>query len=1131
MYPKKRDLLERLPAGPAFLILGQASDSMGGDRPRLLAQAAAMAALEVPGYDALARTTPPERRRLYQALAAVSLDSAVPDWLEEVARYPWNGVLTTRVDAEVARAFDNEWRRVVPSAAPSPSRHPRSSSELRVWMLFGGAALPEEEQPPADNFEFVTRRRAAAELVQRLPDTLVTPRGTLLIDGYALGDWLATDDVFAFVSSFLPGQAHLFSAGPELLADEYVAAAVERGLLSAHPESLALVLSEAEEAGRLRRPAATRTAEARMTRLGGQSVPVGRDLWNATVTTARPVDTSLLVAYGPASPAVAYQRFRDFLGSTEGAPPWTPIASSMNFRRGFEEELGRRVSSDLAAGTVPSPLIVEGQAATGKSTALCALAVETARAGNAAVLHVARRGDRPAFAAIDSYALWAEEHGATSTLLIWDGMADTDEYFSAHRFFRARGRRVLIVGTTYRPPVRTSRTITAPPDLSTDELSDLERWLAWYGIAVTASDRKTDSSFLATIYRLLPESRRGVERGLTLELRTAEVEMHQTAQERNGALPVRSGAMADALFRAGIRLEVMSASARPDADLLDLAFAERSTSEQLTTLVLVAGRRGLRIPLELVLRVLGRDGSLALIEVIKTFDIVRWSEDEAGEQYLGARTALEAEILARNGLADAFAEVEVITMFIRELRISSSPGGGPEVQFLVDLFARIGPQSGSTTRYVAHYPKLTEALRELRLRTGHPHPRLVLLEANLTREFVMRAQRQDDVPAAERLAMLRDVQDVLEDVLIESGVTGRARLNLLVELASSLGAESYELSSGGEDSDSAALQDLTDRVVSAALEARAIDPESYYPVDVVGWVTQRAVSQSAVEPSQRANLISSALASFESVNRDDLSPSQQAKYDGRYAKLAELAHNPALAREHLDRLAANDDPAAYYLLALRESSLQGLSWDSDGAASALARLMAAPAAVQRDWRCARLMFDLFWLTRTGDRFMRGERQALAFTNTDWEQALDLLAVTDGARGFDAYRADFLRGLALFHLGRLRAAIDAFDELNRSAASVSTRIVAAYVASTPDGEPRKFTGQVRSATPDARRGRAWIDQLGIELPFTPYRFPGEALQQGDLMPEFHVVFNLRGPYLDPVRASGVRGAKPDGRVAR
>jgi hypothetical protein len=998
-------------------------------------------------------------------------------------------------------------------------------------MLFGGVSLPEEEQPPADNFEFVTRKRAAAELVQRLPDALVTPRGTLLVEGYGSDDWFTTDALYAVLAGFLPGQAHLFSAGAELLADEYVAAAVERGLLTPHAESLSLVLSEAEEAGRLRRPAATRTAEGRIVLLGGQSVPVGRDLWNATVTTARPVDDSLLVPYHPASPSVAYQRFRDFLGSTEGAPPWTAIASSMNFRRGFESDLARRVSADLAAATVPSPLIVEGQAATGKSTALCALAVEQARAGHAAVLHVARRGDRPAFAAIDAYALWAEEQGATSTLLVWDGMAEMDDYFTAHRFFRARGRRVLIVGTTYRPQTPTPRTVTAPPDLSPGEVVELERWLAGQGIAVHASDGKTDSSFLAAIYRLLPESRRGVERGLTLELRTAEIGMHRTAQEQNGALAVRSGAMADALTRAGVRLDAMSESSRPDAELRDLGFAERSTSEQLTTLVLVAGRRGLRIPLELVLRILGRDGSTSLVEVIKKFDIVRWSEDESGEQYLGARTALEAEILARNGLADALAEVEVVTMLVHALRIASSPGGGPEVEFVVDLFARIGPQSDDRARYVPHYPHLIEALRSLRLDSGNAHPRLVLLEANLTREYVVRSQRRDEVPADTRLAMLRDIQDVLEDVLVEGGVTGRARLNLLVELASSLGSEAYELSSASEDRDSAVLKDVTDRVVAAALEARAIDPENYYPVDVIGWVTQRAVSQEAIEPAQRANLIAAALASFESVNRDDLSPGQQAKYDNRYANLAELVHDSALALEHLDRLAANEDPAAYYLLALRESALQGASWNADGAASALARLMAAPAAVQQDWRCSRLMFDLFWLTRTGDRFMRGERQALAFSTTDWEQALDLLALARGTTAFDAYRADFLRGLALFHLGRLRAAIDQFEDLNRSAASVSTRIVAAYVASTPEGEPRKFTGQVRSVATDGRRGRAWIDQLGIELPFTPYRFSGEVLQKGDLLPEFHVVFNLRGPYLDPVRASGVRNSRPDGRAAR
>lgn len=1129
VHPNKREFLERLPAGPAFLLLGQASDHQS-DPPGLLAQAAAEARLDVPDYAALAAVPAADRRRLYDAVAAVSRDSAVPDWLEEVARYPWNGVLTTRFDGEVARAFDNEWRRVVPTAAPVGSRHPRSSSELGVWMLFGGAALPDEQQPPADNFEFATRKRAAADLLQRLPESLVTPRGTLLIDGYQPGDWLGTDDLFALIAGFLPGQVHVFSAGPELLEDEYIAAAADRGLLTAHPESLALVLSEAEDAGRLRRPAATRSPEARTVRLGGHSVVVGRDLWNATVTTARPVDSALLVPFGPASPAIAYQRFREFLGATEGAPPWTAIVSGLNFRRGFERDLGKRVATDLAAAVVPSPLILSGQAATGKSTALCALAVETARAGRSAVLHVARRGDRLSFPAVDAYALWAEEQGATSTLLVWDGMADTDDYFAGHRYFRARGRRVLIVGTAYRRPVPTPRTLTAPPDLTADELAELERWLGGHGIALTASGRATDSSFLATIYRLLPESRRGVERGLTLELRSAEVGMQQTARQHDAAVPVRSGAMAEALARAGVRIEAMTESSRPDADLIELGFTERSTSEQLTTIVLVAGRRGLQIPLELVLRVLGRDGSASLIEVIKQFDIIRWDEDDAGEQYLGARTALEAEILARTALADARAEVEVVTALIENLRVAPAPGhGGPEVHFLADLLGRIGPQSDDKARYVQHYPLLIEALRSLRTDMGNAHPRLVLQEANLAREYVMRSQRAGDVPLEDRLVLLRETQVILEDVLVDSGVTGKTRLNLLVELASALGAEAYELS-GHEDPDSAALSALTDRVVAAALEARAIDPENYYPVDVVGWVTQRAIDQDALVPEQRANLVASALASFESVNRDELSPSQQALFDSRYAKLAGLFENPSLEREHLDRLAENEDPAAYYLLALRQAGPQPGKWDRDGAASALEGLMRAPAPVQQDWRCSRLMLDLFWFVRTGDRFMRGERQALAFSNADWERAIDLLDLTGSGSAFDSYRADFLRGIAMFHLGRLTAMRAQFDELNRTAASVSSRVVAAYVASTPDGEPIQFTGQVRSVQQDGRRGWAWIDQLSIELPFTPYRFSGEPLAKGDLLPEFHVVFNLRGPYLDPVRASGVRSPRIDGRAA-
>ena len=39
------------------------------------------------------------------------------------------------------------------------------------------------------------------------------------------------------------------------------------------------------------------------------------------------------------------------------------------------------------------------------------------------------------------------------TLLVWDGMVDVDEYYLLQRQLSSRGQRVLIVGSSYLPPL------------------------------------------------------------------------------------------------------------------------------------------------------------------------------------------------------------------------------------------------------------------------------------------------------------------------------------------------------------------------------------------------------------------------------------------------------------------------------------------------------------------------------------------------------------------------------------------------------------------------------------------------------------------------------------------------------
>ncbi len=214
-------LLSRLVTGPTFLLLGQKLDESGDVRS---GRTAAVPAVAEPQGDLTAN---------YERLDRELRAEPVPAWLSEIAQYPWNGVFTSRIDSLLPDVFSCDWRRVVPTAQAQLGRHPRSATELQLRYLFGGLGLPEDERPPADMIQEAETRARVAETLNTLADTLITPRGAVVIEGYDLDDWLTPQELFTFVTRLQAGQAHLFSAWDALREDPFVRAAIDRGVLSA----------------------------------------------------------------------------------------------------------------------------------------------------------------------------------------------------------------------------------------------------------------------------------------------------------------------------------------------------------------------------------------------------------------------------------------------------------------------------------------------------------------------------------------------------------------------------------------------------------------------------------------------------------------------------------------------------------------------------------------------------------------------------------------------------------------------------------------------------------------------------------------------------------------------------------
>lgn len=1024
--------------------------------------------------------------------------------------YRWSGVYTTRTDADAAAQFRTEWRTSTPSGAMS-SPPSRSQTDLQVRYLFGGTNLPDGERPPTDPLEEADSRLRCLQELSRLVTETVTPKGVIVIEGWKPGDRLDPRDLVPALRQLGPGQAHLFS-GDVWLADPFVASLATAGQLIIHNESLDEVVGLLAESGSLTAgPAEPARGEKHVIALGDGFADIDIHTWNQIRRSARPVDLELLTPPVFSSVAARYQEFRTFTGATEGSPRWKGIAAGLNIRRDFEGTLARRVAEALKERELSAPIVIRGQTATGKSVALAALAVDLARSGDVAVLHQSRRTVRPTLEDLDTYAAWAEERGANATVLVWDGMVDPDEYSTLWRQLRNRGRKLLIVGSAYLTQNDTSRFVDVPAELSDSETKSLQTLLRSVDVNVSTPKKALDASFLAFLYHALPESHSSLRRGLAYEMRAAEKGMEKLVRERGTTASPgdRLTAMAAALQAAGFGLEPLTPDDNSgEKPLIEQTFGERSPIQRVTTLVLVAGRHGVPVPIDLALRILGREGSQSIRDALHSFDIIREVDDDNGEYYLSARSHLEAELLAQHEIS-LDVEIEVITEAIHHVRVSAGySGAADEVQFIVSLLDRVGPNANIST-YRPYYGQISTALSERRQETGIAHPRLVLQESSFARDYVhWRQEAGRDSPDL-RILDLEHNRDLLDEVLNDSTLSGMMRLSLTVELASTLGAIMHEISEGTDAGQTERLAGRLDDILDAVLRARTIDPGNLHPVDVLAWSTRDAIKTGALTPAERLNRLANAIATLDSIDRGPLSDGQRAQLDRRTAELNRILGNDDAVWESIRNLERNADPAATFFLA---------KWEAEGGpggeAAALQRLRQAPTSTHNDWRCAQLMLDLSWKTITGKRLLVGERVPIYLTAANVKELATLAMQLTDADMPDRYKLEFVRAIAQFVAGAYADAKQTFKDVEQLTRQLSKRIRTLMILADQSGSPKIFTGRVEWASD--RAGEVWVNELGTKVAFEPHLFSASReLSRHEQLPAFMIGFKLtRGPVAEP-----------------
>src|SRR6266404_761740 len=669
---------------------------------------------------------------------------SVPKWLEVVAKFPWSNLYTSAVDSVWARSFRVNWREL--QFLYDEKYKPldlRNRTRLHCTPLFGSLSRTQEnERPPLESFELLKRRQVAVALVRRLPE-IVTPFGILMIEGYSgQRDWFSAEDLLPIIDTLQVGQTHLFSTEDD--ADNgLISELIRRGKITVHSESLSTFLDQGETAGYLQLGKPPEEEEhGRHIKIRDRVLTVPTDIWNRVTRSAHILDDTVLIQPSHISSERRYREFRNFLAESSTHPVWSGYSREFAFPRDCQRSLHQRITESLSSREpIVAPIILHGQTGTGKTVALGALAYALRAETRHPVLFIERKSLRPNQSDIDTFCMWAESQEAAPTIIIWDGMVEPDLYHKLLQYLGSRGRRALVIGSYYKLEPDPGRNfIEAPATLTASEIRRFGTFLDGFepNLSRYLEDhlKQHDDTFLSALYRLLPVTRQQIQTGLVKEIGFAEQEIQRKLQQTEVA-PSFETALGRALLVAGFVPPKLALAA--DKKLIE--DEEVSELEELVGLIMVPGRFGLFVPIEILLRALGKEAYTRFSEILSGIDIFRWHEDASGNISVGPRNSLEARLIAQARLGGGKTEMAFARQLISEVRDSATIFENPELQFVVDLIRNIGPNGVEANFFAPYYQDLSETLRHIREDRGIQHPRLMLQEASLLRETVVARDR------------------------------------------------------------------------------------------------------------------------------------------------------------------------------------------------------------------------------------------------------------------------------------------------------------------------------------------------------------------------------------------------------
>ncbi|MCA9109913.1 MAG: hypothetical protein KDA52_08210 [Planctomycetaceae bacterium] len=556
----------------------------------------------------------------------------------------------------------------------------------------------------------------------------------------------------------------------------------------------------------------------------------------------------------------------------------------------------------------------------------------------------------------------------------------------------------------------------------------------------------------------------------------------------------------------------------------------------MTGLILVPGAFGQDVPVDLVLRCLGREGFEVLRAALRNTSVFRWVEDEYGNHQLGARQPLEAVTIvnSRFGRQESF---EYVKLLLRNIRTGTNwQAFNPETDFAVRLLRAVGPESEVRSPSSDELLDLAGTLADMNANSGQgQNPWLAFTEGHFRREALLRhrdAINWEGATEVETNIPLWVTQYELATAALSRAEMGfsqssdrklaRSMSRVHTEFAALYGLAQdiyFRLSKSRLHLKmTGAFIGTLNRGFAEAIrhckQAALYDSENPYSQDVRFRVTTTQLeSTNSNTPEVKVELISDLCDILDhSCWRHQLE-----QFNRRKLELADLLNDDSVREDALEQLATMGSTAGEYMLAWRRMHYPDRTWRPESEIQE-ALLRIASIEDRADLKLIRLYTQGWWQVFGKIDPYECERATVRITHEQWQHFTHWLRRRLSHTEEESLLAKFLYAWGLFQLRQYRESEEEFRILDRSTMGGRHRVIRLCLWSDDDGTPVICSGTIRRVSEESDKGWVYVPTLRRELIFRPSDFKGQTIHPNQPLQDFHIAFNFRGPIADPVRLS-------------